>query len=135
VTKAQQEKEVETTHAEQRKAVAALDLDSAKLEKEKQIALGEGESQRKKLVMMADGALEKKLEAYIKVNELYAKAIAEYKGNWVPTISQGSSSISGNGNGATALIDLLSAKAAKDLALDLSLPHQSSSSQTDPNKK
>lgn len=124
VTKAQQEKEVETTHAEQRKAVAALDLDSAKLEKEKQIALGEGESQRKKLVMQADGALEKKLEAYIKVNELYAKAIAEYKGNWVPTINQGGSSASGTGNGATTLIDLLSAKAAKDLALDLSLPKQ-----------
>jgi hypothetical protein len=70
--------------------------------------------------MQADGALEKKLEAYVKVNELYAAAIGQYKGNWVPTVQQGASS--GSQNGAVDLLNLLSVKAAKDLALDLSLP-------------
>jgi hypothetical protein len=40
----------------------------------------------------------------------------------VPTINQGGSQATGSGNGATTLIELLSAKAAKDLALDMSLP-------------
>jgi hypothetical protein len=125
VTKAEQEKKVAETAAEQRKNVATFDLESAKLKKDTEIALGEGESKRKQLVMAADGALEKKLEAYIKVNELYAKAIGDYKGNWVPTIQTGSGPQNGvSQNGATDLINLLTAKTAKDLALDLSIPNQ-----------
>ncbi len=123
-TAAIREKVVAETAAEQRKNVATFDLESAKLKKETEIALGEGEGKRRQLVMQADGALEKKLDAYIKVNEMYAKAIAEYKGNWVPTINQGGTQTSGSGNGAMGLIDLLSAKAAKDLALDMSLTNQ-----------
>jgi len=122
VTKAEQEKKVAETAAEQRKNVAAFDLDTAKLTKDAQIALGEGESERRKLVMAADGALEKKLDAYVRVNELYASAIKDYKGNWVPTISQGGNANGGSANGAMELIQLLSAKAAKDLALDMNLP-------------
>ena len=36
--------------------------------------------------MEADGALEKKLRAYMKVNELYANAIQGYKVNWLPSV-------------------------------------------------
>jgi hypothetical protein len=36
-----------------------------------------------------DGALEKKLRAYMKVNELYANAIHGYKGNWLPSVVMG----------------------------------------------
>ncbi len=127
VTKAEQEKQVAETQAAQRKAVAALDLETAKLQKEANIAQGEGESKRRQLVMQADGALEKKLDAYVKVNELYAKAISEYKGAWVPSITLGGTSGNGvAGNGAQALIDLLTAKTAKELNLDLSLPQAAS---------
>lgn len=129
VTKALQEKEVAETaaakdkavaemNAEQRMKVAELDLKAAEFKKQADIALGEGESQRRKLVMEADGALEKKLEALIKINEMYAKAIGEYKGNWVPTVSTGSNG--GSQNGAMSLVDLLTVKTAKDLAVDMS---------------
>jgi len=57
----EQEKIKEVVMAEQRLAVAKLDALSAEQTKRKEILLGEGESQRKKLVMAADGALEKKL--------------------------------------------------------------------------
>ena len=120
-TAAAREKAVAETAGLQRKNVAELDLAAAEFTKKANIALGEGESQRRKMVMEADGALEKKLEALVAINSAYAKAMAEYKGNWVATVQQGSTASSG-GNGATAFIDLLTAKAAKDLALDMSLP-------------
>ena len=41
----------------------------------------------------ADGALEKKLQAYIEVSKLYASVIKDYKGNWVPGV------VMGGGNG------------------------------------
>jgi len=118
-TAAKKEKVVAETAAEQRKNVQALDLESAKMKKEADIALGEGESQRRKLVMSADGALEKKLEAYLKVNEMYATAIGNYKGNWVPTVQTGGSAAGNAQNGAIDLINLLAVKTAKDLALDM----------------
>lgn len=64
----------------------------------------------------ADGALEQKLAAWVKAQEAWSKAIAEYKGAWVPTVQMGDQK--GSGNGANALMDLLTTKTAKDLALD-----------------
>lgn len=82
--------------------------------------LGEGEAARRKLVMEADGALEKKLEAYVTVNKMYAEAIAKHQGNWVPQIVMGGNPQVGQagGGGATDLINLLTMKVAKDLSLD-----------------
>lgn len=131
--KAKWEQEVikarEVTSAEQRVAVAVLDLEAAELEKKRQILLGEGEAKRRELVMSADGALDKKLEAYVKVNEMFAKAISEYRGAWVPGIVMGSSA-NGASSGANAafpganamdFINLLTMKAAKDLSLNLGI--------------
>jgi hypothetical protein len=72
--------------------------------------------------MEADGALEKKLQAYIEVSKLYANAIKDYKGNWVPSVVMGG----GNGaqtagSGVQELIDLLTVKTAKALGLDMSI--------------
>jgi len=131
VVQAQQEKEVQELNAardknvaviagEQRKEVATLDRDAAKLKKQELIFLGEGQAKQKKLVLEADGALEQKLQAYKEVNKYYANAIKEYKGNWVPTTVMGSNGAS-KGNGASALIDLLTAKTAKDLSLDMGI--------------
>lgn len=69
--------------------------------------------------MSADGALDKKLEALVKINELYAAAIKEYKGQWVPSITMGESQR--GTNGANQLIDLLTTKTARDLAIDMGL--------------
>lgn len=120
VTKAEQEKQVAETQAAQRKNVAAMDLDTAKLTKDAQIALGQGEAERKKLVMEADGALELKARTWLEGQKVWAQAVSGYKGNWVPTVQSGSSG--SGGNGALDLIELLSVKTAKDLALDMSLP-------------
>lgn len=116
VVQADQEKEVAETQGAMRLAVAELDRKAAEATKMQNIALGEGEAARRKLVMEADGALAVKLDAWVKVNGQYADAIAKYQGNWVPTVQTGSSGQ--GGNGANDLIGLLTAKTAKDLALD-----------------
>jgi regulator of protease activity HflC (stomatin/prohibitin superfamily) len=108
------------TEAEQKKAVAELDVQTADLRKKEAILLGEGEAEKRKLIMSADGALEKKLATYERVNEMYAGAIAQYQGDWVPSVVMGGQSV--QGNGANTLIDLLTAQTAKDLALDMSVP-------------
>lgn len=120
-TLAQQEKMVAITKGEQLKEVAALSLAAAELKKQEDIALGEGEAKRRQLVMEADGALEKKLDAWVKVQGLYASAISAYKGNWVPQVSMGSNATNGPSNGALSMIDLLTIKAAKDLGLELEM--------------
>jgi hypothetical protein len=131
VTEAQQDKEVKETEAKRGLEVAKLDRQAAEETKQKDILLGEGESTRKRLVIEADGALADKLKAYVAVNERYATAIENYKGNWVPgfvmTGGSGASGVGATGvpgmgaNGAQVMIDLLTAKAAKDLALDMSV--------------
>jgi len=113
-------KNVAVIAGNQRKEVATLDRDAAKLKKQELILLGEGQAKAKKLVIEADGALEQKLETYENVNARYAQAIERYQGHWVPTTVMGNSG-GGNINGATALIDLLTVKTAKDLSLDMSI--------------
>lgn len=109
------------TEAQQKLEVATLAAKEAEMFKREQILRGEGEAERKRLVMNADGALDPKLEAYKEVNKYWADAIAKYQGNWVPTVQMGSEGGKGN-NGAADLMNMLSAKTAKDLALDMSIP-------------
>jgi regulator of protease activity HflC (stomatin/prohibitin superfamily) len=119
VTKAEQDKKVAETLAQQRLAVATLDTKAAEQFKLAETLKGEGEAARRKLVMEADGALEKKIEAYIEVNKFYADAIAKHEGAWVPSIIMGGNAQQASGSGATDLISLLTIKAAKDLSLDM----------------
>jgi regulator of protease activity HflC (stomatin/prohibitin superfamily) len=120
VTLAEQEKEVAITKAEKVKEVAALARDAAKLEKERQILLGEGEAKRKKLVMTADGALTQKLNAWKEVQFRYAAEIGKQR--WVPNIVMGSSSgTTSGGSAAASLVELLTVKTAKDIQLDMSM--------------
>jgi len=92
-------------------------LEAAQLEAQKIKALSEAEAFAKKKVMEADGALEKKLEAYKNVQQMWAGAFSNYKGNIVPQIQTGGS---GNGqNGGLNFMELMTMKAAKDLSLDL----------------
>lgn len=119
VTAAQKEREVGTLQAQKDLEVSTLAAKSAEQYKRQQILIGEGDAERKKLVMAADGALEQKLAAYREVNSRYADAIARHQGAWVPSVVMGSGD-SGK-QGASSLIDLFTAKTAKDLALDLSV--------------
>ena len=124
VTTAQYEKEVDKiqaeTQARQRLEVARLDALAAEQYKRKQVLEGEGDAEKKRLVMNADGALEMKLRAWVEVQQAYAAAIQGYQGNWVPLYVTGGASEKVSGSGATQLIDLLTAKTAKDLSIDLS---------------
>ncbi len=110
------------TEAEQRRDVARLDAEAAALTKQQQILLGQGEAERKRLVMSADGALEKKLAALVEMNRDQWTAISNYKGSWVPTINMGESGKGGNQNAALDLVNLLTAQSAKSIAADLTIP-------------
>ena len=118
IAKAEQEKTVAETAAKQKLAVAELDAQAALQFKQAETSRGEGEAARRKLVMAADGALEKKLETYVTVNAAYAEAIKAHQGAWVPSIVMGNNGQT-QGSGAVDLINLLTAKAAKDLSLDM----------------
>jgi hypothetical protein len=108
--------------AEKELAVATLGAKTAEQYKKEQTLIGEGEAARKRLVMEANGALDVKLEAYIKVNEAYAEAIkSAAPGAWTPSVVMGGSSSVGGMGGANALLDMLTAKTAKDLGIDMSV--------------
>ena len=79
----------------------------------------EGDGERKRLVMQADGALEQKLAALVAINSKYAEEFGKQK--WVPEIQMGTSG-NGSGSSATDLINLLTAKTAKEISLDMTVP-------------
>lgn len=115
----------EVTMAQQKLEVATLAAKEAEQYKREQILRGEGDSQAKALRMNADGALDAKLEAYVKVNGFYANAIQTAQpGAWTPAFVMGSSG-SSNATGAQALVDLFTAKAARDLGIDMSVAGKS----------
>lgn len=120
--KAKWEQEVakvrEVTEAQKRKDVAALDVQTAELQKRAQILRGEGEAGARRLVMSADGALSLKLQTYQAVMSKWAEAVASYQGQWVPTTVMGAQSATNGTGGAQQLIDMLSVRTAQDLALD-----------------
>lgn len=100
--------------AEEQNAIAA------KFYRDAQLLKAEGDAGYRQRIMQADGALALRLETYLESQKVWAKAVQEYKGQWVPSIQSGSGT--GGGNAAMTLIDLLSAKTARDLGLDLGLP-------------
>ncbi|TAN51848.1 MAG: hypothetical protein EPN21_05565 [Methylococcaceae bacterium] len=109
------------TEAQQKLEVAQLEAQAAEQYKRKMILEGQGEAEKKQLVMNADGALDQKLAAYIEIQKAYAAAIENYKGNWVPQIVSGGANGAVAGSGAQQMIDLLSIKAARDLGLDMAI--------------
>ena len=109
-----------TIRAEKNREVAKIQKEEAEYLRQKLILEGQGEAEKKRLIMAADGALDKKLNAWVDVNKRYAEAIEKYTGNWVPQVSMGGSNQAGGG-GSQDLINMLMAKTAKDLALDVSV--------------
>jgi hypothetical protein len=114
VIKAQQ-----VTEAQQKLDVATLAAKAAEQTKREQILLGEGEAERKKLVMAANGALEPKLDAYVKIHQAWAEAFSKFGGSVVPQFQMGAGAGGATGNAATEFMSLMSAYAAKGLSLDM----------------
>lgn len=125
IIKAEKQKEMESIaketaiiSAEKKREVAALDAIAASEEKKANILRGEGEASRKKMVMEADGALELKASTWLKGIALMADAFGKQK--WVPEVQMGGSE-NGTGSSVSQFMDLLSAKAARDLDFDMSM--------------
>jgi regulator of protease activity HflC (stomatin/prohibitin superfamily) len=109
------------TEAQQKLEVATLAAKEAEQYKREQILRGEGDGERRRLVLAADGALDAKLEAYKAVMAGWSTAFGQFKGQLVPQVTMGAGSAGANGmTGAQGLVEMLSAKTARDLALDLS---------------
>jgi hypothetical protein len=115
-----QEKINATQQAQNEQLVKNADLErqAALLTKARLIAEGEGEAEKKKLIMGADGALQQKLSAYIEVQKTWAEAYSKGPAV-VPTIQSGGG---GGANGGINFMELMGIKAAKDLSLSLEVP-------------
>jgi len=106
--------------AQAKVTIAEANVKEAEAFKKSEILRGQGEAERKRLVMEADGQLDKRLEAVVKINELYADAIKNAQpGAWAPSVVMGSSGQGNGGNNAAGLVDLMTAKTAKEVAVDM----------------
>lgn len=110
------------TEAQQKLEVATLAAKEAEQFKREQILRGEGEAERRRLVMSADGALDQKLQTYKDVMTVWAQQFGQFKGTLVPQVQMGAGAAGGTNamTSTQSLIDMLSAKTARDLAVDLS---------------
>ena len=105
------------TEAEQKTAVAEQQLKAAQFQRDALIAEGEGQAQKAKLLMTANGALELKLATYERVMTKGFELLG--KQPLVPSVV-----IGGDGKSSSSsagLIDMWQAKVAKDLALDMGM--------------
>lgn len=111
------------TEAEQKRDVAKLEKDAAEFGKQKNILEGQGESEKRRLIMEADGALQIKVDA---VERILGRAYQELgKQKWVPDYVGGSYGVSGPESGSNQLehfMTLMNANAMKALGIDLSVP-------------
>lgn len=107
--------------AQAKVTIADASVKEAEAFKKAEILRGEGEAARKKLVMEADGQLDKRLEAVVKINEMYAQAIEKAQpGAWAPAVQMGQSGANA-GSRVADLVDLMTARTAKETGVDLSV--------------
>jgi hypothetical protein len=103
--------------AKQDKLQQQIAYEASILEARKIKELAEANAYAKRTEMQADGALEKKLKAYVEVQEKWADAFSKYTGNVVPQIQSGGQA--GSNNGAVNFAEIMTMKAQRDLALDM----------------
>lgn len=123
---AEQEKEVAEISAEKELSVSELNkqkaqvlLDTEKLNAEAVRVKASAEAEAKKKMIEADGALQQKLEALIEVNRVWAEAYTKQRPT--PDIVLGGSDGTQTGMDANAFMQILLAKTAKDLSVDLNV--------------
>ena len=109
-------KETALVAAAQERDVAAIALEAAALTKKTAIEKATGQAEAKRLILAADNALEQKLEAYNKANEVWAAAYAKRN---VPQIVMGNGAAAGADlSEASKAMELMQLKAARDLLVD-----------------
>jgi hypothetical protein len=109
--------ETEVKVAEQDKAKQQIAYEAAILEAKKIKELADAEAYQKSKVMAADGALDKKLNAYIETQRAWADAFSKYTGNVSPQIVSGNGG--SNANAAVNFMDVMSANAQQQLLLNM----------------
>ncbi len=124
--KAKWEQEVENAKtiatAQAKVTIADASVKEAEAFKRAETLRGEGEAARKRLVMEADGQLDKKLEALVKINQMYAQAIEKAApGAWSPSVVMGGGANGNGGANASSLVELMTARTAKELGVDMSV--------------
>ena len=130
VVDAEKVKEVAITMATQELEVAKLARMAAVETKNKDILLGQGQAEKKRLVLAADGALQQKLATIEAIHASWAEA---YKTRKVPQIMMGGASGAGGkgpeyGNTDSMMFgQAVSFMALKQLGLDLSIPGSNTS--------
>ncbi len=110
------EAETKVKVAEQDKLQQKIAYEGAILEAKKIKELADAQAYARSKIMKADGALEMKLKAQIEVQKVWAEAFGKYTGAIVPQFQTGGSPAT---NGALNFMDIMTAKTAKDFALDL----------------
>lgn len=123
---AEREKEVAVIKAQRQVDVAEqakLEAEQMKLRaseiKEEQILLGEGEAERKRLVMEADGQLALKVEAWKEATIAGYKYLGQQR--WISEVMMGGGAPTNGGENVVEFMDILKTKAAKDLAVDMTM--------------
>ncbi len=113
---AQRNKEVAETDAQRDLAVAILNRKAAKETKQRDILIGQGQAEKKRLVMLADGALKQKLDALKIIHKYYAEA---YSKRLVPSVYMGGGSSGGPDNEFSQFMGMMNTYVAKQLAVDM----------------
>jgi hypothetical protein len=117
-TKQVVEAETKVKVAEQDKLQQKIAYEGAILEAKKIKELADAQAYARSRIMQADGALEMKLNAQIEVQKAWAEAFSKYTGAIVPQF-QTAGAGGANGNGALNFMEIITAKTAKDFALEL----------------
>jgi hypothetical protein len=107
--------------AEQDKLQQKIAYEGSILEAKKIKELADANAYARQRIMQADGALEMKLKAQVEVQKVWAEAFSKYTGAVVPQIQSGGGATT---NGALNFMDIMTAKTAKDFALDLKNKNQ-----------
>lgn len=113
------------TEAQQMLEVAKLEKLTAEQNKMANILDGQGEAEKRRLIMSADGALEMKLDAWVKSQTAWAAAFGNYTGNVVPQWVSGGGN-GGSTNATTDFMNLMNMRNATDLGLSLKIPQGAS---------
>lgn len=117
-TKQVVEAETKVKVAEQDKLQQKIAYEGAILEAKKIKELADATAYSRQRIMQADGALEMKLNAQIEVQKAWAEAFSKYTGAVVPQF-QGGVAGGGGGNGALNFMEIITAKTAKDFAIEM----------------
>lgn len=101
-------------------AAQTVKVKTAESYKAEQILRADGDAYARSKAITADGGLEMKINAYKEVMGLWANAMMNHQGQLFPSIVMGG----GNGTPTNAqnFMDLMSAKAANDLSLNMKIP-------------